>query len=490
MWSTFLSNALNLSKRVLFALHLYSYGPVIVVFKVGDKRTAPGKEHLGLKDGMPICWWGGSTDWYPQISDHMKKTFCIIEFDGSMEHVLPAAMQANQGLGPETPVSDPVTYRPRTKLINFGQLALLTTNPDLENDLRSNKIVTVINGHKLSKSTFLNSDSLNPPAFDSHAVSTGSYTVGTAGDYATWALAVADMANLTGHLTFTQISPVTETATSNATELLGGFTLTYTSDMPHNGDPTGGHLINDGTIGATHLFVLGIEGPGAAEIKNLYFKKTANRTDLYSFIVTVGIATAFTSNFHDILMDGAGYSGSGFYAVDATLAHNVYNCVIWGFSIVSNFGIKFYYAQAGDRVENCTVYNCDIGCYTGNHIMTVENCICASNNTDFSHTAVGTIGNNNASEDATAADASWASGSNNQINITVANEFENTTDTDSDFLKLKSAGICHDGGKAPSIAGNDHGIRNNSRPHNVVDYSIGADEYASSVFQDMYRKYW
>jgi hypothetical protein len=63
------------------------------------------------------------------------------------------------------------------------------------------------------------------------AISSGSYTVGSGGNYATFNAAFADIAaTLTGNLTLTLISDVTETAGITYVGNLNGYTLKLTCD--------------------------------------------------------------------------------------------------------------------------------------------------------------------------------------------------------------------------------------------------------------------
>ena len=109
------------------------------------------------------------------------------------------------------------------------------------------------------------------------AITAGGFTVGTGGDYATWNLAIADIAGtgLTGDLTLTQISDVADTVNINlggSPIPLGGFVLLMTSDTDHNGDknsgwewdPFGGtttiEVSGSGTLEASELKITGVNG--------------------------------------------------------------------------------------------------------------------------------------------------------------------------------------------------------------------------------------
>jgi hypothetical protein len=119
------------------------------------------------------------------------------------------------------------------------------------------------------------------------AVTAGSYTVGSGGNYATWYAALSDMYNqtLTGDLTFTQISDVTETqARGSMSPNLGGFRFTITSNSPHYGDITRGWktTLNYNSSSAYWLYPFQITGNNSIiEVKNLRFLCQTNAGTIF-----------------------------------------------------------------------------------------------------------------------------------------------------------------------------------------------------------------
>lgn len=458
------------------------------IFKVGDQQTASGKEHLGLKDGMLVDYFGGKSGYNPTLSDHMKKVFCIVKLPGSWENDIIAGLSSNypddvEAVGYEKP--HPAFYRRATKLVTFNEIGAALGIGKLDEDLRSSKVVDIIDGTSLSKDILKSSDNLNPAALDLNLITAGSYTVGSdvLDVYPTLATATGDFGNFTGDLDLTQTSIITEITRSLMAGNLNGHKLTITSDNPDYGDPTAGHIISFNIDGPFHGFNLQMEGPGTIELKNLYMKRIREGRENYSLITAQLITTGFDLSVHDILMDGAGYKGCGFNTSSAEPSIHMYNMKVWDFPYEGNiYGIRFFYHNAGDKVENCTVRGCYRGIFMNNIPITIENCVSIDNGTDFVDIGSAT-GNNNASSDATAANGNWDEGANNQPNITPAIEFVTEDDTHPDFLKLTADGVCHDGGTAPSIAGNTAGIRGNARPHGA-DYSIGADEFGSETGEE------
>jgi len=329
------------------------------------------------------------------------------------------------------------------------------------------------------------------------AVSSGSYTVGSSDDYATWALATADIANLTGDLTFTQRTAVTDTGGSSLTEDLGGFILKITSNASSKGDPTLGHLIS--VNHGSDQFNLPMAGSGTLEISNLKFKRLVSIGAVYEIKIRAWAAsTTPVIKIHDILFDGNSKGGRAFYVND-NLSSNwdfrAWNCKGYGahaYVFLTDVG-----GTGTIKWDNMVAYGAtNTGFYCGNvAILTVTNCVAANITTSDFAFIVNAVGKNNASEDATAADANWGTGSGNVTSIVAADEFESLVNTEEDFLNIKEdAPNIKDGGTTPAISDNTAGIEGNPRPQSGGDFSIGANEYAKSGigghgwFRQVYEK--
>lgn len=443
---------------------------IYVFWKVGDKQTAKGNEHLGLKDGMPICYIDPNK-WNPEISDHMRKVFLCTKEPIERKDFFINALKPNQD---EDDINED-TYRARKCLINFTELELKTGRLGLVNDLRSSRQVEIIDCTVLDKPITKTSDILNPTVNDFNSVSEGNYTFGSGGNYLTPELAFADISDLTNNLLFAQTSNIISTAVAAMTENLNGYTFTVTSNTPHYGDNTAGWLlsINHNSFG----FTLNAGNDGTIEIKNLRTKRTTAASTGGISVIYFGSTSGFTANIHDNLIDGNTLEGAGIRTTDSDVLLNIYNNEIWDYS-TANGGILIdpTDGNASSKYENNTILNCNYGINAGNNSGTFKNNISVnSDSADFTNTGSAT-GNNNVSTDVSAADGNWSSGSNNQASITVADEFVSTTDTDSTFLKLKSDGVCFDNGTTPGIVANTTGIRGNNRPW-LPSYSIGADEF-------------
>jgi hypothetical protein len=65
-----------------------SFNRVAIVLKVGDQQTAKGREHLGIKDGMPIDIIDEADyEDNPEniISDHVRKVYAVVEVSRALK---------------------------------------------------------------------------------------------------------------------------------------------------------------------------------------------------------------------------------------------------------------------------------------------------------------------------------------------------------------------------------------------------------------------
>jgi hypothetical protein len=289
------------------------------------------------------------------------------------------------------------------------------------------------------------------------AITSGSYTVGSGGDYATWKAAFDDFYNqtLTGNLTITQISDVTETSTRTITTNLDTFTLTLTSSVPHLGDPTKGWLttLNYAT-NLTFAFLSGLAGTGTCEIKNLKFSVSASLLVLF---VHYSGSTA-TTKIHDNLVVEGNYVGN-FIEINSNATLVFYNNVV-------NHMSKLWLKTGGTAkgVRNCVAYNCATGFGASGDALyncAAFNCVTA----DFG-AQTGTF-TKCASSDATGSEAALRS-------LTAANCFASVDKTKSNFLDILQGGPLWETGNASVSSGQTTDIRGRTIPNGKSLYSIGA----------------
>ena len=308
-------------------------------------------------------------------------------------------------------------------------------------------------------------------------------TVGPAGDQTTMMAALASLGvTLTDDVTITQEGVTTETATSNITIALAGYSLVITSDTPHNGDPLVGHIST--VTGANGLYVgLILTGTGSCEIMNL---NAVGDVGAFTTLRAINVQTAGPDvSCHDCIVDLSPVSGISSYAYQLESSSgasgstdiNIWNCVAKGG--VNGGGGSFYLLNGYPGVvtiENCSAQGGGQNYNFSGHAIIATNCVAIGGTVDFIGHG-GATGTNNASEDATVADGNWSSGTGNIGSITPGNEFLSTSMLSTNYFKVITGGSLADGGVAVAIAANTTGIRGTVRPHNTTLYSIGADEY-------------
>lgn len=435
--------------------------------KIGDQQTAMGKYHLGVKDGMVVDFVDPNDpsygpDYFP--SEWMRTVFLNVKVpyqykDNLKNWVMP--------VGDET---DTENYRARGRLIRFGEFPLAAQNK-IRNALDKGKVLDLTqqyaawlfpDGTRQESSTwtsnavkqlFVSSSVLNPPAVDDNAISSGSYTVGSdvGDDYATLAAAVADLANLTGDLTLTvSSSSITETAGNNPAISLGGHCLTFTSAQ-YSGNPNTDYRV-DCNFSGSFLFDFDVSGPGEVCIEGIFFKWTGTAS-INNRVITVGSApTGYTMNIRDCMFDGVG--GNGHRAVDVGMSgvtFNHSNNIAWDWS-----NIGFRLVSVPHTVENCVATGCVNGFNFLGSASTVRNCIAFGNSGAEFVNISACSGYNNASDDATAGNANWSTGSGNITSLNTATAFESITDTDGDnYLLPAESGALYGAGSNPTIGGHD-----------------------------------
>jgi hypothetical protein len=371
----------------------------------------------------------------------------------------------------------------RSVFVKFDLIAQKLGIPDLVQRLRSTTdSVPIIDGTSLTLEDFyrypdgMRGDLI--PDLNSH--STGSFTVGTTGaDFPTWVSACADIANLTGNLTYTQIDVTTETVGAALSKALAGYTLKFTSDTSPLGKFASGRITS---ISATtvHCFTLTVTAASASSfiIERLNIKKTGIASAAWVVFLLTGAATNGIITFRDSLINCDGKHG---YCIDqAGGPINAYN-IVNANALTAGLYLT---ANSASIFENITNRACVSGANANSKTGTFKNIASFGNTTaDFSNTASLTAFTKCASGDANGSEAGLRS-------LTEANEMISTDITNANFMRVKGGGKCANGGAATGIAANTYGVRGNTRPRATSYYSIGADELnnAAALFQMMRSK--
>jgi hypothetical protein len=460
---------------------------IYMILQRGDSVLAQGKHpNLRLWDGMvgyldPQEWDSGVT-----FSDHWLGETCVVELPRTWKTLLLDATKPYTSIlgNIDSPVINDTTRRTRGYVDIAALAPMIPGISDFSTKYYQRKAkLSVIDGSALPQSILLDTKGVDftkrPLRADVGVITSGSYTVGPGGgdDYPRFGGvggAWAALGGLTGSLGFTNTGAIIENAAAIGTVNLNGFLLDNTSDTPHNGDPTGGHLISVNFD--NHCFRPEFQGPGTFRMHDLSIRRTANTTANYSQIIVLNVVTAYDGYFYDLLLDGNGKLSRGITLADSTPLAYVYNNVIWDMNLS---GIATNPGNGNNVYENNTVYSCAGNGYDpfAGGAGTWDSNAGYDNGNDFANTAAAT-GRNNLDTDGTAADGNWNVGANNQINKTAANNVRSTDDTSSLFLKVKTGDVAHNGGAAVGIGENTTGIRGNARPTGAV-YSIGADQIGS-----------
>jgi hypothetical protein len=309
---------------------------------------------------------------------------------------------------------------------------------------------------------------------------------GSVGMFATWrdvAQAIASFGPLEYDYDVVQVDDIYDgdTSPSVVTIDLNGHSLVMRSAVPHGGDPTVGYkTISTGT-GVRSLWVYTV-GAGSFEVKDLHFEFGHSSASALDVRTSGG-----DLRVHDIIATntstsgGTGVSVKGNTGVAPATIISVWNVETKNFQFGISLENGYTCARTYENLTSIGATTSGISFSGGVAGATCRNGIAQSAGSDFSNTATVT-GYNNASVDATAADANWAGGAgvDNVTGITLGTEFESTTIGDYNFLKVTDLGVLYDGGATPAIPENTHGIRGNERPHDAAITSIGADEFPSS----------
>lgn len=338
-------------------------------------------------------------------------------------------------------------------------------------------------------------------------VSQGTYTIGGAGsgaDYANVESARSDTAfPLTGDLTFEVIASFTEPAPVGLfSGDLGGYSLRFTSRVPHKGRPGSSYIIganspqfyvslNNGTV---ELDNLEIEASGAGWEDAIDVSKSGTTGTLNIKIHDILVdsnsnSLADNGNAISILLSGGagGRATLKMWNVIANVLSNDIGATHKGTAATLEISPSI---EAGIiNVDNCIfrihgnnqqVYALTVNDDSG--IATLTNTVAIAESTYGSPTEVcfdlntgsNTVQNGCASTDATSSAA--AVYSNEYNNITVLNEFDSVDETAfGSYFAPKDSGNMADGGSAVTLVDNIYGIQGTARPHNG-DYSIGAVE--------------
>lgn len=444
--------------------------------KVGDSVYKPGKENERIREGSiadiidesnPL--WGGKS--LEQICSSWNNTVyvpCIID---RAQYQLYLDAKKAKGVGivnGASQVVDPIAFRPNRKVLKLETLQKITGDKDLITKARSAESMNFIDlsGGKISLEDF--TDEADLPAGvipDTNLIYNGSYTYGSGGDYATMMLFRDDIANLTGDLTGTCISNISQTGSYLAMNFtLGGYTYTQTSNSDPMAISGGGYVIETSLSAGGYALNERQEGSGIYILEKHDMTFTGGggtETGMYFY----GIGTAFDCHVrrnvfdYDTLVSGLRFN-------DVTLSPWVYqNCI----KDAGTFSIQILTAGSGTKIENNTIISTSdaAGFSIGNIAAYLANNVAYLGGTSTCYGDVGSAtGYNNAGNDLTNENGDFSTGSGNLTEI--SNPFSTT-----DF-QINSGSSLYGAGIAPTIAANTVSANGVSLSQGAGNYDIGA----------------
>ena len=333
---------------------------------------------------------------------------------------------------------------------NFKKCLMFKTNPD---------------NYELQKSDI-----------DRASISQGEWTIAQTGaDYGTVRAFGQDIAlTLIGELTGTVIDTTTETGRPELDTIdISSYDLTLRSNWDITGNPNDKiSMEHDGYQTGIRLNRIS-HTTGCVKLCDLYMKWLVEITDDSRFCIEIRNCTGLIVKLHDLNITNFKKSDASsgcrlFLEIDNSII-KCYNMMYW--DNLTDIGFWSRDIENGSIFENITICDDPSGFDFDNESNPqVYNCYAKT----FSNISNCT-GRNNASEDASAADANWGTGSNNKINVNPVDEFQSLDSVNGkEFYLPKSDSVLRGNGRSFSIT--DHayyinGILSNS------PYTIGAKEY-------------
>jgi len=303
------------------------------------------------------------------------------------------------------------------------------------------------------------------------AITSGSYTIGSGGDYANLVNFCDDISasSVNGDITGIFISDITDLVNYTKTIYMNGYTLTITSNTYHNGYVPSSYKLYMYNISLT------IQSSNSKlVIYNLSIRCNALYINGYS---TAANTTATIK--YCVITINTNYLY--FRRCTTYIYRNTFN-------ITGNIGP---YGSSIDIDLNNTIYfeNNTFDLKGVVLIRSANNNNATFRNNVFNITGIGTTtfwvgfsvilyGYNNTSNKSDMVNSLFVSGgSGNVPSVNYTPEFNSTSISNSGFYKVNQSSVyVVNGGTTPQISGNILGIRLNFTPHNGY-YSIGSDDY-------------
>lgn len=417
---------------------------VILCLKRNDQYN-PEKKNSGCKHLMPVFWWDESVQGELDLVYPRLQTEAFVHLIVNRE-TIPWLKEICQ---PELDENENI-IRERKYVFRASDFKNLVNDLNIDEKMSGPNFLPVFDVSEKNL-TFYVKRSIDfdwdnkEPKLDVKAVTSGIYTFGSGSDYANLVAAAADAGTQTGALTFNINSDISDSSLANFTHNSSGFDFTVGSTSPHGGDVTAGYVYS--VAHSSHGIAYNMSGGGLYHISDFYIKRTVSAANTTrGLIINTNLNSPIFA--HEMYLDGNGLGGSGLNMSNNNVAYDraAYNCIIWdndiGIYANSNGNTK------GVDFENIYIRNCTTGLDNNSRGSRFRNIFSASNTTDCANTTNAT-GNNVSTTDAT------DFGTNSNGSLTELDEVVSTTDTSTDFGRLKTGGTNDGGGSAPVFATTD-----------------------------------
>lgn len=303
-------------------------------------------------------------------------------------------------------------------MLDKTKLMTVTKDIDITTKLADGRELPIYNNLKLSDiSKSITGAESFPDVKDLRAISSGIYSVGTAGNYSDLGAWELDLTTLDGTMTANVISDTTETARILISgDNWGTYICNIKPNVAHGGDPTAGFTISI----AQTLQGIYYQPGNSAYTGNIYGLTWKRTTAAANRIIQINTGVAGTVNLYDTFVDGNSNTSDG-VRLDNAGANTAYNVAIRNCA-----GVGMHTNLANDVLKQLLVHGCTTGYDLDGQATQVINCA-GGNTTDAINTGSATI------TDCISGDGSLGA------TKTIADEFY-LEDTQSNYAQPKIAG--------------------------------------------------
>ncbi len=279
---------------------------------------------------------------------------------------------------------------------------------------------------------------------DLRLISSSNYTYGSGGNYATRALAYADVNNLTGNLTLTSVSDVTETSGAAINKNFGGFVFT----------DNGAGYVSTYNVNADSLTFTAATTASTINLNNMIIdRSTSTLMSALRYSLRFATGAASTVNITNCFLNGRALNNTSMIRLDTSsnFTINFIKSLITGFSYGTDFGNTL----SGTRVfENCTFVNNSIRAVSSNNqSVTLNSCTFFNNGLNFQASPTNSVSNNCATDKAS---VGAATNNSPQVNLKLSEQFYSLDYLHPDFGRPKLGSACATGGATPTLSSTDY----------------------------------